>query len=41
MYCTIILPLFLQYMTDIEYMISRGPITSKLSLVILSNFICI
>jgi hypothetical protein len=40
MYCTIILSLFLQCLTDIEDLISR-PITLKFTLVIASNFMCI
>jgi hypothetical protein len=39
MYCTIILRLFLQYLTDIEDMINRWPIMLKSKLVIPNNFI--
>jgi len=34
MYCPIILPLFLQYLTNTEYLISSWSITSKSTLMI-------
>jgi hypothetical protein len=39
MYCTIILRLFLQYLTDIEDLISRWPSMLTSTLVIPNNFI--